>query len=59
MTDIFLQLWDVVTDQAAIDLVKHTEDAQLASAMLLQHAKAHHTSDNVTVIVVRFKKTTT
>ncbi|KAF8070150.1 phosphatase 2C-domain-containing protein [Lyophyllum atratum] len=50
-------LWDVVNDQAAIDLISEIGDAQAASAKLLKHALSHHTTDNVTVIVVRFKHT--
>jgi protein phosphatase PTC1 len=46
----------VTTDQAAVDLIRDTEDAQAASDKLLQHALDSHTSDNVTVLVVRFKK---
>jgi len=48
-------LWDVTDDQAAVDLIQHVDDAQVASEMLLKHAVANHTSDNVTVLVVRFK----
>ncbi|KAK7057188.1 PPM-type phosphatase domain-containing protein [Favolaschia claudopus] len=48
-------LWDVTTDQAAVDLIHDVEDAQLASQTLLKDALSNHTSDNVTVLVVRFK----
>lgn len=48
-------LWDVTSDQAAVELVREIDDAQEASQVLLQHALAHHTTDNVTVLVVRFK----
>ncbi|GLB37069.1 putative sigma factor PP2C-like phosphatases [Lyophyllum shimeji] len=51
-------LWDVVNDQSAVDLVREIEDAQAASSKLLKHALSHHTTDNVTVIVVRFKHVT-
>ncbi|EDR11458.1 uncharacterized protein LACBIDRAFT_145447, partial [Laccaria bicolor S238N-H82] len=47
-------LWDIVGDQSAIDLVRDIEDAQLASLKLLKHALSHHTTDNVTVLVIRF-----
>jgi len=53
----FHQLWDVANDQSAIDLVRDIDDAQKASSRLLQHALSHHTTDNVTVLVVRFKHT--
>jgi protein phosphatase PTC1 len=48
-------LWDVMGDQAAIDLVRDVDDAQQASQKLLKHALSHHTTDNVTILVVRFK----
>ncbi|KAJ6593904.1 protein serine threonine phosphatase 2C [Mycena capillaripes] len=48
-------LWDVTSDQAAVDLIHDVDDAQVASQMLLKDAMANHTSDNVTVLVVRFK----
>ncbi|KAF9461255.1 phosphatase 2C-domain-containing protein [Collybia nuda] len=48
-------LWDVTNDQNAIDLVRDIPDAQQASTKLLKHALSHHTTDNVTVVVVRFK----
>jgi len=48
-------LWDVMGDQGAIDLVRDVDDAQHASQRLLKHALSQHTTDNVTVLVVRFK----
>ncbi|KAF8798724.1 protein phosphatase 2C [Phlegmacium glaucopus] len=48
-------LWDVITDQGAVELVRDIEDAQEASQALLRHALENHTTDNVTAIVVRFK----
>ncbi|EPQ57027.1 protein phosphatase 2C [Gloeophyllum trabeum ATCC 11539] len=47
-------LWDVIDDQSAVDLVRDVEDAQEASQKLLDYALAR-TSDNVTVLLVRFK----
>lgn len=55
MLTLHLQLWDIVGDQSAIDLVRDIENAQLASEKLLKHALSHHTTDNVTVLVIRFK----
>ncbi|KAK7472551.1 mgpp2cl-1, protein phosphatase 2C-like protein 1 [Stygiomarasmius scandens] len=49
-------LWDVITDQGAVDLIRDINDAQLASQKLLKYALTHHTTDNVTVEVIRFKK---
>ncbi|KAG6830171.1 hypothetical protein H0H92_001900 [Tricholoma furcatifolium] len=51
-------LWDVANDQSAIDLVREIPDAQVASAKLLKYALSRHTTDNVTVLVVRFKHVT-
>ncbi|KAL0955819.1 hypothetical protein HGRIS_002022 [Hohenbuehelia grisea] len=48
-------LWDVTTDQQAVDIVREIDDAQHASQKLLKHALSHHTTDNVTVVVVRFR----
>ncbi|KAJ7045521.1 phosphatase 2C-like domain-containing protein [Mycena alexandri] len=50
-------LWDVTSDQTAVDLIREVEDAQVASQTLLKDAIANHTMDNVTVLVVRFKNT--
>ncbi|KAF9452388.1 protein phosphatase 2C [Macrolepiota fuliginosa MF-IS2] len=49
-------LWDVINDQDAVELVRDILDPQTASAKLLKHALSHHTTDNVTVIVIRFKQ---
>ncbi|KII92409.1 hypothetical protein PLICRDRAFT_133986 [Plicaturopsis crispa FD-325 SS-3] len=48
-------LWDVASDQAAVDLVREIEDAQYASEKLLKYALSQHTTDNVTVLIIRFK----
>jgi len=47
-------LWDVIDDQSAVDLVRDIQDAQEASQKLLDYALGR-TSDNVTVLLVRFK----
>lgn len=49
------QLWDVIGDQAAVNQIKTIDDAQTASQHLLRYALNNHTTDNVTVVVVRFK----
>jgi len=49
-------LWDVITDQEAVDLIRGTGDAQAASKILMDYAFENGTRDNVTVMVVRFKK---
>lgn len=48
-------MWDVVSDQNAVELVRDVRDAQKATEKLLQYALDHHTTDNVTVLVVRFR----
>jgi len=49
-------LWDVTGDQQAVELIRDEPDAQEASKALLSHALAKSTTDNVTVVVVKFKK---
>ncbi|KZP34480.1 protein serine/threonine phosphatase 2C [Athelia psychrophila] len=49
-------LWDVAGDQQAVDLVSDVQDAQEAAEKLLTYALNKSTTDNVTVLVVRFKK---
>ncbi|KAH6913823.1 phosphatase 2C-domain-containing protein [Coprinopsis sp. MPI-PUGE-AT-0042] len=49
-------LWDVAGDQDAVDLIRDVDDAQQAADKLLKHALSNHTTDNVTVLVVRFKQ---
>jgi len=49
------QLWDVAEDQKVVDLVRHIHEPQEASKTLLNYAMDNFTSDNVTVLVVRFK----
>ncbi|RDB16945.1 Protein phosphatase 2C 1 [Hypsizygus marmoreus] len=50
-------LWDVMTDQEAVDLIRGIEDVQEASKRLLGFAFGNGTRDNVTVMVVRFINT--
>ncbi|KLO19471.1 protein phosphatase 2C [Schizopora paradoxa] len=47
-------LWDVTSDQQAVDLIREIQDAQKASHMLVQHALKESSTDNITAIVVRF-----
>ncbi|KAJ1929106.1 phosphatase 2C [Tieghemiomyces parasiticus] len=46
-------LWDVCTDQEAVDLVKDEPDPQKASEQLTKHALDNFSRDNITVMVVR------
>jgi len=50
------QLWDVCEDQEAVELVRYMQDAQTMAKKLLDHALAKFSTDNVTVIVVRFRQ---
>ncbi|KAI9890414.1 MAG: Protein phosphatase 2C 1 [Vezdaea aestivalis] len=46
-------LWDVCSDQEAVDLVRATADPQLASKMLVDHALARFSTDNLSCMIVR------
>ncbi|KAJ2778036.1 phosphatase 2C [Coemansia javaensis] len=46
-------LWDVCSDQAAVDLVRAEESPARASEILLQHALDNESTDNITVMVLR------
>lgn len=48
------QLWDVIEDQEAVDLVRDVQDPQVASQELLKHALNEFSTDNTSVMVVRF-----
>jgi len=45
-------LWDVASDQEAVDLVSQENDAQKASEKLLVHALRNGSTDNISVMVV-------
>merc|ERR1711939_229485 len=47
-------LWDVCSDQEAVDLVRNVHDPQQASKALVDHALARFSTDNLSVMVVRF-----
>jgi protein phosphatase PTC1 len=49
-----LQLWDVCSDQEAVDLIRHTSDPQAASRSLVEHALQRFSTDNLSCMVVRF-----
>lgn len=48
------QLWDVCSDQEAVDLVRNQQDPQLASKALVDHALARFSTDNLSCMIVRF-----
>lgn len=47
-------LWDVCSDQEAVNLVYDIQDPQKASEKLLAHALEKYSTDNLSVMVVRF-----
>ncbi|KAI9500749.1 phosphatase 2C-like domain-containing protein [Coemansia spiralis] len=46
-------LWDVCTDQEAVDLVRSDMDPAHASQVLLDHALSNESTDNITTMVFR------
>lgn len=50
----FPQLWDVCTDQEAVDLVRNTQDPQVASKQLVDYALNKFSTDNLSCMTVRF-----
>lgn len=42
------------SDQEAVDLIRDTQDVQLASKMLVEHALNRFSTDNLSVMIVRF-----
>ena len=48
------QLWDVCSDQEAVDLVRNIQDPQAASKSLVEHALARFSTDNLSCMTVRF-----
>ncbi|KAF1962058.1 PP2C-domain-containing protein [Byssothecium circinans] len=47
-------LWDVCSDQEAVDLVRGIRDPQAASKALVDHALARFSTDNLSCMIVRF-----
>ncbi|EST06040.2 Protein phosphatase 2C (PP2C)-like domain protein [Kalmanozyma brasiliensis GHG001] len=47
-------LWDVIEDQEAVNLIRDEQDPQAASQKLLEHALNEFSTDNTSVMVVRF-----
>jgi len=50
-------LWDVITNEDAIALVKAIEDPEVAAKKLIETAYAKGSADNITSVVVRFHHT--
>lgn len=51
--DSLEQLWDVCSDQEAVDLIKDVVCPSKASQILLDHALQKFSTDNISVMVVR------
>ncbi|CAK7272715.1 mgpp2cl-1, protein phosphatase 2C-like protein 1 [Sporothrix epigloea] len=49
-------LWDVCNDQDAVDLIRDVVDPVAAAKMLVDHALAHFSTDNLSCMVVRFNR---
>ncbi|KAJ6439910.1 protein phosphatase 2C [Purpureocillium lavendulum] len=49
-------LWDVCSDQEAVDLVRHMQDPNAASRLLVEHALSRFSTDNLSCMIVRFDK---
>jgi protein phosphatase PTC1 len=49
-----VQLWDVCSDQEAVDLIRPIQDPQEASKKLVDYALARFSTDNLSCMVVRF-----
>ncbi|ERS98040.1 hypothetical protein HMPREF1624_04818 [Sporothrix schenckii ATCC 58251] len=49
-------LWDVCSDQDAVNLIRNVPDPVTAAKMLVDHALAHFSTDNLSCMVVRFDK---
>ncbi|KAF2670305.1 PP2C-domain-containing protein [Microthyrium microscopicum] len=47
-------LWDVCTDQEAVDLIRNSSDPQAASKQLVEYALTRFSTDNLSCMVVRF-----
>ncbi|KAI1321265.1 protein serine/threonine phosphatase 2C [Xylariaceae sp. FL0255] len=49
-------LWDVCSDQEAVDLVRDNPDPVAASKLLVDHALARFSTDNLSCMIIRFDK---
>ncbi|KND90740.1 Protein phosphatase 2C [Tolypocladium ophioglossoides CBS 100239] len=49
-------LWDVCSDQEAVDLVRNNQDPIAASKLLVDHALSRFSTDNLSCMIVRFDK---
>lgn len=49
-------MWDVCSDQEAVDVVRNVNEPVSAAKMLVDHALARFSTDNLSCMVVRFDK---
>ncbi|KAF7547535.1 hypothetical protein G7046_g8974 [Stylonectria norvegica] len=49
-------LWDVCTDQEAVDLIRNVQDPSLASKILVDHALNRFSTDNLSCMIVRLDR---
>jgi len=47
-------LWDIVEDQAAVDLIKHLKSSEEMSSTLVKYAINNGSRDNVSVLILKF-----
>lgn len=50
-------LWDVCSDQEAVDLVRDISEPNTAAKLLVDHALSRFSTDNLSCMIVRFDKT--
>lgn len=50
------QLWDVCSDQEAVDLVRDIQEPSSGAKLLVDHALARFSTDNLSCMIVRFDK---
>lgn len=48
------QVWDVISDQEAVEMIQDVMDPQQAAQRLLSAALEKFTTDNLSVLVIRF-----
>lgn len=51
-----MQIWDVCSDQEAVDLIRDIKDPVSASKLLVDHALQRFSTDNLSCMVVRLEK---
>ncbi|KAG9252610.1 protein phosphatase 2C ABI1 [Emericellopsis atlantica] len=52
-------VWDVCSDQEAVDFIRNVQDPVTASKMLVDHALGRFSTDNLSCMVVRLEKDAT